>query len=328
MINWGIIGLGNMANHFATAIKKVDNAKLVGVASKSSLKLDKFNKNYNISKDSLFDDYNELIKSKLVNSIYISTLNNTHTELILECIRNNKNILCEKPMGLNIKEVNITSKKLEQSKVFFNEAIAYRSHPQTIELLKIIKESEIGKIKRIESSFGFKVRKINKNSRLFNKELGGGAILDIGCYPISFFRLFCAKDDKLELINAKGTHAITGVDDYAEINLLNKSNIEFHGRVSLKENFDNTCKIFGTKGTIVVPSPWLPEKKGYLEITKSSSYYKKFINTESNVYTIQIKNISNRFNNVQDEAGKLLIDINDSIHIMEILDLWSKEINK
>jgi len=328
MIKWGIIGLGNMANHFATAIKKIDNAKLVAVASKSNVKLNKFNKDYNISKDCLFDNYKKLIESNVVDSIYISTLNNTHIELILECVKNSKNILCEKPMGLNINEVNMASEKIKQSNIFFNEAIAYRSHPQTIELLKVIKGGEIGEVKRIESSFGFKVRKVNKSSRLFNKELGGGAILDIGCYPVSFFQLFCSKEEKLELIDVKGSHTITGVDDYAEINLLSKNNIEFYGKVSLKENFDNQSKIYGTKGSIVVPSPWLPSKKSYLEIIKGSSYYKNFINTDSNVYTIQIKNVSNRFSNVNNEAGKLLIDINDSVNIMKILDLWSKKIDK
>ena len=96
-------------------------------------------------------------------------------------------------MGLNSEEASAVYEKLKQSDVLFNEGIAYRSHPQTIELLKLIQENEIGKIKRIESSFGFKVRKINKRSRLFNSELGGGAILDLGCYPISFFQLFLIK---------------------------------------------------------------------------------------------------------------------------------------
>ena len=328
MVKWGIIGLGNMANHFATAIRKLNNTKLVSIASKSSLKLNKFAKEYNISKDCMFSSYKELIESDSVNSIYISTLNNTHIELILECVKYKKNILCEKPMGLNIEEVNTAHEIIKQSKVLFNEAIAYRSHPQTLELLKLIDGGEIGKIKRIDSSFGFKVRKINKNSRLFNKKLGGGAILDIGCYPISFFQLFSSYDEKLELINAKGSYANTGVDDYAEISLLSKNNIEFNGKVSLRENFENNCKIYGTKGTIVVVSPWLPSKKSYLEIIKDNSYYKKFINTDYNLYAIQINNVSNRFNNIENENNKLLIDINSSVNIMKILDLWSKKINR
>ena len=328
MINWGIIGLGNMANKFASAITEVENSKLISIASNSRSKLDLFAKNFKIEKENKFNNYADLIKSKKINAIYISTLNNTHVGLILDCAKNDKKILCEKPIGLNLDQANLALEAINEKNISFYEAIAYRSHPQTKNLLELIYNGEIGEIYKIEASFGFKIKKIKKDSRLFNKDLGGGAILDVGCYPVSFFQLFCSKEEKLELIDVKGSHAITGVDDYAEINLLSKNNIEFYGKVSLKENFDNQSKIYGTKGSIVVPSPWLPSKKSYLEIIKGSSYYKNFINTDSNVYTIQIKNVSNRFSNVNNEAGKLLIDINDSVNIMKILDLWSKKIDK
>ena len=327
MIKWGILGLGNMANHFAKAIKEIDNAILVSVASKSKIKLIKFSKDHGISKDFIFNDYKELIKSNSVDSIYISTLNNTHNDLILECVKNNKNILCEKPMGISADEANVVYEKLKHSSVFFNEAIAYRSHPQTSELLKLIQKNEIGKIKKIESSFGFKTRKINKKSRLFNAELGGGAILDLGCYPISFFQLFLNENEKLKLINAEGSFVSTGVDNYAKINFLSEQNIELNAKISLKENLENNCKIYGTDGIIIVPAPWLPPKKSYLEIIKDNSYYKKFSITDKSVYAIQIENVSNKFNKIKDKENKLLVDINSSVDIMKILDLWRKKIN-
>ena len=328
MIRWGIVGLGNMANHFANSIKKLDNTQLLGVASKSNLRLNKFNKDYNISKDFLFNDYNKLIESNAIDAIYISTLNNTHIGLIHKCIDNKKNILCEKPMGLNIDEVTSVFDRIKDNNILCYEAIAYCGHPQTLELLKLINKGEIGKIKRIEATFGFKVRKVNKKSRLFNKDLGGGAILDIGCYPISFFNLFNNHNDELKFINAKGSHATTGVDDYAEINLINKENIELFAKVSLKENLENKCTIFGSNGVAQLSSPWLPQKKSYIEITKDNSYYKKFTNTDKNIYTIQIENVSKVFNKIDISAHNLLIDINNSVRIMKTLDLWKKSINE
>ena len=327
MIKWGIVGLGNMANHFANAIKELDNAKLISVASKSKIKLKKFVKNHNISDDCSFNSYNDLIESNSINSVYISTLNNTHGELIRECVKNKKNILCEKPIGLNIEEAKLAHDKLKNVRIFFNEAIAYRSHPQTIELINLIDANEIGEIKKIDTSFGFKVQKINKDSRLFNKSLGGGAILDVGCYPVSFFNLFVDKKDKLKFIKVDGTSAITGVDDYAEVSLLSEQNIELNAKISLKENFDNTCKIYGTKGTIILPNPWLPSKKSYIEVIKDNSYYKKFINCDKNIYSIQIENVSNRFNNQKNKESNLLVNINESVQIMEILDKWAKKLS-
>lgn len=328
MIKWGVVGLGNMANQFANAVKKLKNAKLVAAASKSEIRLKNFSKEHKISDNYLFNSYNDLINSNIIDAVYISTLNNTHIELIDKCVENKKNILCEKPIGINIKEVKSIYEKIKKTKIYFNEAIAYRSHPQTIELKKLIDENEIGKIKKIESSFGFKVRKIDKNSRLFNKDLGGGAILDIGCYPISFFNLFVDKKDELKFIKVDGTSAITGVDNYAKISLLSEKNIELNAKVSLKENFENICTIYGTKGTIILPNPWLPSKKSYIEVNRDNSYYKKFINSQKNVYSIQIENVSNRFNNNKNKESDLLVDIDESLKTMKILDKWSQNISE
>jgi predicted dehydrogenase len=326
MIKWGIVGLGNMANNFANAIKELKNAKLIAVASKSGIRLKNFSKEHKISDNCLFNNYSDLINSSFIDAVYISTLNNTHTKLIEECVKNKKNILCEKPMGININEVKFTHEKLKNTKIFFNEAIAYRSHPQTIELKKLIDENAIGEIKKIESSFGFKIRKIDKDSRLFNKDLGGGAILDIGCYPVSFFNLFVDKKDEFKFIGIDGTSAITGVDDHAEISLLSKNNIELNAKVSLKENFKNICTVHGTKGTIILPNPWIPPKKSYIEVIKDNSYYKKLINTNKNVYSIQIENVSNRFENNKNKEKDLLVDIDESVRIMKILDEWSQKL--
>ena len=107
MIKWGIIGLGKMGRVFANAISEVENSKLICVASRSSNKLNIFQKDFKIKMENKFTNYKELIISKKIDAVYISTLNNTHVDLILECVKNNKKILCEKPIGLNLEEANL-----------------------------------------------------------------------------------------------------------------------------------------------------------------------------------------------------------------------------
>ena len=169
MVNWGILGLGRMGNVFATAINETSNSKLISTASKSgkSIENEKI-----INKE----NYDELINDKNIDAVYISTLNHTHKDLIKKLAKSRKNILCEKPITTNLKDAIEVKKIIEESKIDFFEAIAYYSHPQTIELQKIINKNEIGKINKIESSFGFKVKKIDPSSRLFNKDFGGVAI--------------------------------------------------------------------------------------------------------------------------------------------------------
>ena len=327
IIKWGIVGLGNMANAFAKAISETTNSKLICVASKSKPKLELFAKNFDIATSNRFSNYSELIRSKEIDAVYISTLNNTHVELLLECVKNDKKILCEKPIAVNLDQANLAYNALEQKKDSFYEAIAYRYHPQIESLLKIIKEGEIGEIKKIDSSFGFKIKRIRKDSRLFSKELGGGAILDVGCYPISFFNLFNEQNKCMKLIKSKGSFSITDVDDEAEAEFLIGKNITANCKVSFKENLKNSCTIYGSKGTINIPSPWLPSTKSYLEVSSNNSYYKDFTLSKKNIYTSQIENVSNLFLNNKIKKT-YQVDIDESIEIMNILDKWRESFSK
>jgi len=315
MINWGIIGFGRMGKQYADCFKKNSNYSLVAIASKSNKKFE--NKNNNIK---YFNSYSDLIESDLVDAIYISTLNNTHKDLVLELEKYNKKILCEKPLGINFKEVKELYDLFKDKKNFFNEAIAYRSHPQTSVLLNILKEKEFGRIKKIESNFGFRVRKIKKDSRLFNKKVGGGSILDLGCYPISFFNLFKG-DKKMEIIRSNRNFCETNVDIDGEIFLKVGDEINVIGKVSLRENLENKCKIYCENALITLPQPWLPSQKSYIEVETKSRYYKKIIETDKNVYEHQIEASSIFFSN-NNTKSNLLIDIDQSLEISKIIDIW------
>jgi predicted dehydrogenase len=195
MVNWGILGLGKAANSFAMSIKEVHNAKLVAAASLSKNINLNFGKKFNIKKEFQFNTYEELINCNKVDAIYIATLNNTHSNLIIKSAKSKKAILCEKPMSLNTFELKKVFTQLNSSKVFFLENIAYRSHPQTNKIIDLILNDEIGDVIKIESNYGFKVNpilKLKPGHRLFNKEFGGGAINDIGCYPVSFVILIAS----------------------------------------------------------------------------------------------------------------------------------------
>ena len=260
MIKWGIIGLGNMANHFANSINEIDNSKLTAISSSSNFKLKKFGTNFSIDEKNRYNNYLDIINSD-IDAIYISTLNNSHAKLIEASIKSKKKVLCEKPFVMNYEEAKHLSKLIKVEDNNFYEAIAYRSHPQTKQIISLIKEDEIGEIKKIESTFGFKVKRINQKSRLFNKELGGGAILDVGCYPISFAKLFCEKEQTIKISKVSGNICKTDVDDHAELLGSINDNIEIDLKVSFKENYSNSCIIYGSKGMIKIASPWLPGKK-------------------------------------------------------------------
>ena len=243
MVRWGIIGGGHMAAVFARSIKEVNNAKLVAISSKNNKNLKTFGDEFQINQKLRFSNYEDICKNDEIDAVYISTLNNTHLDLIKLCAINKKNILCEKPFCLNLSEALELKKTIHQNKVMFFEAIAYLSHPQTDQIFNLINNDEIGEIESIKSFFGFRVRKIDSKSRLFNKELGGGAILDIGCYPLSFISLFTNVENRIKFKNISGEICHTNVDISASANLLVNDKIECKIKISLKENFENNSKL-------------------------------------------------------------------------------------
>ena len=319
MINWGVVGLGRMGNEFVNSIKETDNSQLVLVSSLDKRKLEIFSKNNNFNDEYLFNNYDSLINNDKVNSIYIATTNNTHLDLIKKCIKAKKNILCEKPICLNLIETQEAKKLISENNIKFVEAIAYYSHPLYIELRNLIDKKEIGDIVSIDSLFGFKVKKIDPSSRLFNKKLGGGVILDLGCYPISFLMLFEKDTEKFIIEKKKISYSSTNVDDFAEATINIKDEVKANIKISLKENLQNNCIIKGTKGQIFIPSPWLPEKNSYLEVQSDKRNYKKFFDIGKSVYANQIYNVSKYFNN---EDDKNLFKIDFSLKCMNFLDRW------
>jgi|TARA_B110000238_G_C16125254_1_gene438922 predicted dehydrogenase len=327
MIKWGVIGAGNMGKIFAETIKEVDNAKLIAVASINSKSLDLFSNNFKIKEALRFNNYLSICKNDEIDAIYISTLNNTHFDLIKMCATNKKHILCEKPFCLNLDEALEIKKILIHNNVKFFEAIAYVSHPQTDYLLKLVNDNEIGEIKSIESSFGSRIKKVEVESRLFNKKLGGGVILDIGCYPMSFISLF--NNNKKELIfkNIEGEIGKTNVDIAASAEILMNEKINCKIKVSFKEHFKNNSILYGSKGNIKINMPWHPSKKAFLEISNNDRYFKQFIESDLTLYANQIKNVSSEFLNKSSNKYNLF-NISKAFENMRYLDYWIKNIKQ
>lgn len=314
MINWGVIGFGRMGKTFTNCFKNTDQLfQLRGIASNSNSK----------NKNEFYKNYDDLINSPEIDALYISTLNNTHKDLATRCIKQNKKVLCEKPLGLNLNEVKEIYDLLSDKKDSFFEAIAYRSHPQTLKLKELLEDRNFGKVKKVEANFGFKVKKIKKDSRLFNKSLGGGSILDLGCYPVSFFSLLTDDFNDLEVIKSDRILCETNVDVHGEIELRLNNQVTAIGRVSLSQNLDNICRVYCENAIITVSSPWLPSEKTFLEIETKGRYFKEFIITKKNVYEHQLENVSLAFKR-KNSKNIHLVNIEESLEISRILDEWLK----
>ena len=266
-IKWGIIGPGNIANNFADGLKDSYSGQLVSIASKSEDRRKNFGDKYDIHPDFRFDSYEGIINSEHIDAIYISTPHNLHAEWTIKAAGKGKHVLCEKPGAVNLNEGKKIIEAVKEAGVFYMEGFMYRCHPQIPKLLEIIKNKTVGEIESIETSFGYDTGKTIPESRIFNKELTGGAILDVGLYPISFSRLISgvATGEKFlepKFINAEGKIGDTGVDEVAHANLEFKNGIKAKVSTAIRENMKNNAIISGTEGIIELPDPWTPGRNG------------------------------------------------------------------
>ena len=238
-------------------------------------------------------------------------------------------------MAINKEEAKLVFEKLEKTNVFFLEAIAYRSHPQIKELMKLISNDTIGKIEKIKSSFGFSVKNFFKfipTHRLFNKKMGGGAILDIGCYPISFGLLIAKilqeeSSFKYRLINCEGKFNFRGTDDEAYTKIEFDNLFELEANVSIKNKFENSSVIFGSKGKLKVSS-WLPNKKSFIEIFDEKNNYTREVISKYSTYANTIKLASDSIERKQLECNFPNMTWQDSKENIKILTEWKEYIQK
>ena len=181
IINWGIIGLGNIAHKFATDLLTIEGAKLYAVASRSQDKANNFASKYNAV--AAYGNYETLVKDTNIDAVYIATPHALHKENTLLCLENGIAVLCEKPFAMNTAEVDEIINKAKEKNVLLMEALWTYFLPHYKFVLEKLKNKTYGNIIKIEADFGF-YRAFDDSARLFNKSLGGGSLLDIGIYPI------------------------------------------------------------------------------------------------------------------------------------------------
>ncbi len=336
-LNWGIIGLGAVAQKFSEAFTQTSNSILLAIASNNSQKLESFKKQFFIEDKFAFKDYDDLINCKEVDIIYIALPNSLHFHWIKKCIENNKNTLVEKPATLNYEEAKSVKKILKNKSIFFGEAFMYRFHPQIDYVLELINNDTIGSLVSMDSSFGENIltkkkfiffekkKKINENDRKFDKKLGGGCILDLGCYPTSFSLLINStinKTDNLDfnLSNTFKNIGTTGVDIHSSAELLFKNGFKSKVEASFQKNVGRKSIIKGNIGEIIINNTW-SGNEGIIVRKKGKNKFKNFDNKKS-LYSYQIEKISENILNGIKQVEYPGMKFEETLLNMKIIDEW------
>ena len=192
--NWGIIGTGGIANAFANDLKYLDDHHVIAVASRTKNNATKFSSNFDNCIG--YDNYEEFLHNPTIDGVYIATPNNLHLEHTLLALNAGKPVLCEKPFALNENEVKVMILAAKENNVLLIEAMWTRFLPHIKAVKTIIENGDLGKIQTVKADHGQNLTQV-KNPRLWNREYGGGALLDLGIYVVSFAHLILGTPCKI-----------------------------------------------------------------------------------------------------------------------------------
>lgn len=309
---WGIIGLGKIAKQFAQALQRVEGAHCYAVASRTIEKARSFQEAHGFEK--AYGTYEALIKDPLVEVIYIATPHIYHYENALACLLAGKSVLCEKPLAMNLVQVQALVEAAQANNCFLMEALWTRFLPHFLQVKSWVDQGKIGDVKMIIADLGFK-SKFDPESRLFNPKLGGGAWLDIGIYPAFLATILIGLPDKVQ---AYASFTSTGVDGSCHAILAYPK-----GEAILSSSFmvNSPCEahIIGDKGRIVIKAQWHKPsaaslfQQGQALVDRFQTDYK-----ERNGYEYEIEEVQACLRNGMLQSQQF--SWKNSLDLMEVLD--------
>jgi dihydrodiol dehydrogenase / D-xylose 1-dehydrogenase (NADP) len=311
IIKWGILGTGGIASAFARDLEFAKDTEKTAVGSRTKESAEKFAEEHGVSR--AYGSYDELVADHDVDAIYIATPHSFHKENVLACLRAGKAVLCEKPFTINSGELEEIIQFARDRKLFLMEAMWTRFLPPIVKVREWIDSGEIGEVLLVKADFGFRAP-WNPEGRLLNPALGGGALLDVGIYPVTFASMiFGTKPEKILSTAHIGE---TGVDEQFSILLNYPAGKTATLNGAFRVDLTNEAYILGTEGHIRIPS---------FHSAKTALLYKNGEETEafkddrkSAGYAFEIEEVGRCLNEGLLESP--VVPLNESLEIMKLMD--------
>ncbi|MBS1706647.1 MAG: Gfo/Idh/MocA family oxidoreductase [Armatimonadetes bacterium] len=249
-LRWGILGTGAIARKFAEGVPLCQHGSVVAVGSRSLEVAEAFAEQFG---GTPYGTYEEVLSDPNVEAVYIALPHHLHCEWTIKAAEAGKHILCEKPFTLNLREAKQALDAVKKADVFFMEAFMYRVHPQTLEVRKLLKDGTIGKPLMVHADFCYATSRKGPHFRA-DASVGGGALMDVGCYPVSFIRMVAEQEPQKLIYTAHLSDEGYDAHGAGLMEFPNGLRGTFHTSVHMQSQ--NMATIYGEYGSIIVTSPW------------------------------------------------------------------------
>ncbi len=247
---WGIIGPGKIARRFAADLSLVPAGELVAVSSRDLSRARSFADDFGAHM--VFDDHEDMLSSAALDIVYVASPHTIHLPHTLAALGSGVAVLCEKPMGINHAQVSAMVEAAQRKGTFLMEALWTRFIPATKKVLDLIASGQLGEVVEVEADFCFSAP-MDVSSRLYDLDLGGGSLLDIGLYPVFLAYLLLGSPAKIE---ATGQLGPTGADQTCSMQFYYDDHKSAALHSSILYESEMTARISLTKGYILMHPRW------------------------------------------------------------------------
>lgn len=248
-IRWGILGTGQVAGLFARGLREIPDARLLAVGSRSRQNAEAFAREHGVAR--AYATYEELVRDADVDVVYVATPNSAHREHCLLALEHGKPVLCEKPFTLDAAEASAVAEAARARGLFCMEGMWMRFVPVLRELESRVRAGAIGDVRMLTASLGLPVE-FDPRHRLFDPKLGGGALLDLGVYPLSLSLRLMGRPTR---VTSQAVFGQTGVDEQCTILLEFPEGRQAALTTSVRNRTTNDAALMGTEGMIHLHEP-------------------------------------------------------------------------
>jgi predicted dehydrogenase len=306
-LRWGFIGAGWIAaTALAPAVHKTTNASLYAVASRDPIR------SQSLNPIKIHNSYDDLINDPEIDAVYISLPNHLHSEWSIKALKAGKNVLCEKPLALNLKEAQLMYEVAEANKKLLVEAVWMRWHPRFFRTVDLVKSGAVGEITKIDTAFTFNST-LENNYRL-SPLMGGGSFLDVGPYQVHLWSALITYPFDLKVISTSSNRGESGVDLTLKVTGEINQKIQVSAHTSFEEENKQSLRITGESGEITYP-----KGEAFTSWNQESSLLiggneEKFAPVDP--YSLMIES----FGNYVKDGSSWVISPRESLQVMKAMD--------
>lgn len=261
-LNWGLLSTADINRALIDPLRASKRTRLLAVASRSLSSAEAYAREWDIPR--AHGSYDDLLTDPDIDVIYNPLPNNMHAEWTIKALRAGKHVLCEKPLALSLEEVDAMVAAAQETGKILTEAFMYRHHPQTLKVKELVDSGALGKIQLIKGAFTFTLTRAGNYRQI--KEMGGGSLWDVGCYPISYARTIVG-EEPVEVFGWQ-VEGLGGSDDafFGQMRFGNGVHAQFDS--GFTSPYRSHIEIVGTEAVLNIPQALKPGLKTELYLKR------------------------------------------------------------